>query len=218
MAAVPTTAPDARAPRGSIAKRQAILDAAFAVFVRRGYALAHMEDIADEAGVAKPTLYKHFADKETLFHETLAATAQAIAQDNVVALDQLREPGADLAAMLLNASREMLETCCGDRSRGLRRLIHSQVAVFPGLVEMDIRASGQVGEALADRLARLSLAGVLRPCDPATAAEHLLSMLTGPMERRSLLGTREVSAAEVRAVCEAAVDTFLRAYGVEEPA
>ncbi|WP_345439060.1 TetR/AcrR family transcriptional regulator C-terminal domain-containing protein [Actinoallomurus vinaceus] len=64
--------------------------------------------------------------------------------------------------------------------------------------------------------ARLSLAGRLRRCDPAQAAEHLLALLTGPMEARTLLGTRQASPAETRAVAEAAVDTFLRAYGPEE--
>ncbi|MEU4724863.1 TetR/AcrR family transcriptional regulator C-terminal domain-containing protein [Nonomuraea dietziae] len=64
----------------------------------------------------------------------------------------------------------------------------------------------------ADRLARLS-SGRLRPCDPAVAAEQLLSLLTGPMEARSLIGTRKVSSAELRTVAEAAVDTFLPTYG-----
>lgn len=63
------------------------------------------------------------------------------------------------------------------------------------------------------RLARLSLAGRLRPCDPAQAAEQLLALLTGPMEARTRLGTRTVPAAVTRAVARAAVDTFLRAYG-----
>ncbi|HEX2314666.1 MAG TPA: TetR/AcrR family transcriptional regulator C-terminal domain-containing protein, partial [Thermomonospora sp.] len=61
-------------------------------------------------------------------------------------------------------------------------------------------------------LARLSLAGRLRRCDPSTAAEQFLALLTGPAEARSRYGTRTVGEEELRAVARAAVDTFLAAY------
>ncbi|MEU0742953.1 TetR/AcrR family transcriptional regulator C-terminal domain-containing protein [Streptomyces sp. NPDC006134] len=67
-------------------------------------------------------------------------------------------------------------------------------------------------------MARLSLAGRLRPCDPEQAAEHFLALLTGPLEARSGLGTRRLPAAELRGPADAAVDTFLRAYGSERAA
>jgi hypothetical protein len=68
-------------------------------------------------------------------------------------------------------------------------------------------------DALADRLARLVVAGHLRHCDPAQAAEQFLALLTGPFERRSRLGTRPLPAAEVDEVADQAADTFLRAFG-----
>ncbi|MFD5040756.1 TetR/AcrR family transcriptional regulator C-terminal domain-containing protein [Streptomyces sp. NPDC058378] len=108
----------------------------------------------------------------------------------------------------------MLQVCCGERARALRWLTYAQVGGFPDLIAaVQDRTQGRLGEALADRPARLSPAGRLRPCDPALAAEQLLSLLTGPMEARTRLGTRAVPAAETRAVARAAVDTFLRAYG-----
>ncbi|MFF2555768.1 TetR/AcrR family transcriptional regulator C-terminal domain-containing protein [Nocardia sp. NPDC058058] len=66
---------------------------------------------------------------------------------------------------------------------------------------------------MAGRLARLSLAGRLRPCAPERAAEQLLALLTAPLEARSRLGTRRVSAAELKSVADGAVDTFLSAFG-----
>lgn len=110
----------------------------------------------------------------------------------------------------------MLRACCGERSRALRALTYSQAAAFPELIEtVQGRTSIRLGETLADRPVRLSPAGRLRPCDPGQAAEQLLALLTGPMEARSRLGTRKVSAAETREVANAAVDTFLRAYAAE---
>ncbi|WP_187345394.1 TetR/AcrR family transcriptional regulator C-terminal domain-containing protein [Cystobacter ferrugineus] len=43
---------------------------------------------------------------------------------------------------------------------------------------------------MADRLARLSLAGRLSASNPAEAAKQFIALLTGPLKTRSLLGTR----------------------------
>lgn len=203
------------AARGRIDKRRAILDAAFTVFARRGYAQACVKEIADEAGVAKPTVYNHLSDKETLFRHTLEAAADAVLAENLAVVERLRDPGDDLRAALEDVGHRLLKVCCGEHSRALRWLTYSQVGGFPDLVEaVQSRTSDRLAEALADRLARLSLAGRLRPCDPALAAEQFLALLVGPLEARSRLGTRRVAAAETRAVAGDAVDTFLRAYGV----
>lgn len=205
---------EATASRGRIDKRQAILEAAFTVFARRGYSQACVQEIAEAAGVAKPTVYNHLSDKETLFRHALTAAADAVSADNLAVADLLRDPGDDLRATLEDVSYRMLQVCCGERARALRWLTYAQVARFPDLVEtVQSRTSNRLGEALADRLARLSLSGRLRPCDPAQAAEQLLALVTGPMEVRSQLGTRKVPAAEIRTVAGAAVDTFLRGYG-----
>lgn len=78
------------APRGRIDKRQAILDAAFDVFAEHGYAQALVQEIAEQAGVAKPTVYNHFTDKETLFRATLTAAAQTVMDGNIAVLDRMR--------------------------------------------------------------------------------------------------------------------------------
>lgn len=201
------------ASRGRIDKRKAILDAAFAVFALRGYEQACVREIAAEAGVAKPTVYNHLNDKETLFRHAVEAAADAVAADGLAAVARLRDPGDDLPAALEDVADRLLRTCSGERSRALRRLAHAQVVHFPELVEaVQARTSAGIAEALADRLARLCLSGRLRPCDPARAAEQFLALLTAPLEARSMLGSREVAADELHGIAVAAVDTFLRAY------
>ncbi|MGW5377964.1 TetR/AcrR family transcriptional regulator [Nocardia sp. NPDC003999] len=216
MAAVTSQAGQA-ASRGRIDKRQAILDAAFAVFARRGYAQACVQEIAEAAGVAKPTIYNHLNDKETLFRHTLAAAGDAVLAENLAVVDRLRNPGPDLRATLEDLAYRLIRVCCSERSRSLRWLTYGQVAQFPDLIDIVVsRTSDQLADALADRLARLSLSGRLRACDPATAAEQFLALITGPMEGRSRLGTRKVSTTEMRAVATTGVDTFLRAYEATE--
>jgi AcrR family transcriptional regulator len=48
-------------------KARRILEAAMAVFGRRGFSEARMDDVAVEAGVSKGGLYLHFKSKEELF-------------------------------------------------------------------------------------------------------------------------------------------------------
>jgi AcrR family transcriptional regulator len=49
--------------------REALLDAAAAVFAQRGFQGASLDEIAATAGYTRGAIYKHFADKEELLHE-----------------------------------------------------------------------------------------------------------------------------------------------------
>lgn len=51
--------------------RERLLDAAAAVFSRRGYRAASVDEIAREAGFSKGAVYWHFASKEDLFFALL---------------------------------------------------------------------------------------------------------------------------------------------------
>ena len=51
------------------ATRERILDAALGVFSEKGFHIATMDEVADRAGLGKGTLYRYFANKETLFNE-----------------------------------------------------------------------------------------------------------------------------------------------------
>ena len=53
-------------------KRAAILDAGRRVFSKKGYAETAVEDVADEAQIAKGTLYLYFKSKEELYMAVLA--------------------------------------------------------------------------------------------------------------------------------------------------
>src|SRR3954464_8777957 len=49
---------------------QSIQDAAMRVIARKGMAAATMQEIADEAGVAKGTIYLYFRDRDELVEKT----------------------------------------------------------------------------------------------------------------------------------------------------
>ncbi|MFB9489927.1 TetR/AcrR family transcriptional regulator C-terminal domain-containing protein [Nonomuraea dietziae] len=93
-------------------------------------------------------------------------------------------------------------------------MLHAEITRFPDVLDI-VREHGahRLNDALADRFARLTLAGRLRATDPAEAAEQFTALLIGPMEARCRMGTREVGDTELRQVTRAAVRTFLQAFG-----
>lgn len=208
--------PERKPARGRIDKRQAILRAAMTVFAREGYAQAAVDVIAAEAGVAKPTIYNHFGDKQTLFREAVAADSDRALAEHLAVVEQLQEHCDDVRAALEDVGHHMLECYCDDRSWALRRLLHAELNQFPDLIDIVRgRAADRVTDALADKLARLSLAGRLDRLDPAGAAEQFIALLAGPVEARARMGTRRVPDAELWAVTRAAVNTFLHAFGAK---
>lgn len=52
-------------------RRRQLLDVAQEVFAERGFHATSMDDVAAGAGVTKPVLYQHFANKRSLFCELL---------------------------------------------------------------------------------------------------------------------------------------------------
>ncbi|SEG90155.1 DNA-binding transcriptional regulator, AcrR family [Thermomonospora echinospora] len=203
--------------RGRIDKRQAILDGAFTVFARQGYAQACVQEIANEAGVAKPTVYNHLNDKATLFRHAMQAAAQTALHQRLAALEPLADPDPDLRVTLEDVGHRLLRLHTDDRSCALRRLLYSEITQFPDFLDI-VTESGphRLNQALADRLARLTLAGHLRATDPDQAAEQFMALLTGPLEARTRMGTRQIGDAELHEITRAAVRTFLHAFGTAD--
>ena len=111
-------------------KRAAILQAASDVFLANGYVGASMDDVAARAGVSKQTLYKHFGDKETLFHElviTTVVTADAARGDEPIVL------GDDVEADLRRFARHLLHGVMQPHVLQLRRVVIAEATRFPRL-------------------------------------------------------------------------------------
>jgi AcrR family transcriptional regulator len=120
----------ARAQR-SAERRAAILAAALDEFAVRGFAATRLDDVARHAGVAKGTIYLHFADKETLFQELIRSELSPV----VAALENASHadlPLAQFASMLVEVFvREIFET----RRKDVIRLVITEGTRFPKLAE-----------------------------------------------------------------------------------
>ncbi|WP_170841841.1 TetR/AcrR family transcriptional regulator [Sphingomonas gellani] len=95
----PAIKPQRAMRRDARARRDALLDAAALCFQQSGY-LVPLEDIAEQAGVGRGTLYRNFRDREAL---ALAIFGREI--DRLAAVIDLEEPlGRTMAAVARSGS------------------------------------------------------------------------------------------------------------------
>ena len=208
----PEPATGSRAER----KRAAILDAAGQVFFAKGYVGTSMDEIASVAAVSKQTVYKHFADKETLFHELITATVQTTggsgADDPVLTGDQ------PFDEELARYARHLLHGVMQPHVLQLRRLVIGEASRFPALGRSfyDLGLARTI-DALAVVFARLADDGHLRLDDPQLAAEHFIWLvLSIPLNRAMLLGEHhDVRAEDLDRYADVGVDAFLASYAPE---
>src|SRR5580704_13429823 len=59
-------------------RRQQLVRAASRLFAERGFRAVSMEDLAAEAGVSGPAVYRHFASKEALLADLLIDVSQQL--------------------------------------------------------------------------------------------------------------------------------------------
>jgi TetR/AcrR family transcriptional repressor of mexJK operon len=202
------------APR-SVRKRSAILDAGTALFLRNGYLGTSMDEIAALAQVSKQTVYKHFADKESLFSAIVTAAVDE-AGDRVHEDATALGDSDDLAADLRAFARGQLGRVMQPRLMQLRRLVIGEANRFPELGRAFFeRGAGRSMAALAAAFDRLTARGLLHADDPELAAAHFnWLVMSAPVNRAMLLGDEAIpDPDELDRFAEAGVRVFLTAYG-----
>lgn len=194
-------------------RRNAIIEAANAVFREMGYERTSMSAISVRAGGSKATLYGYFKSKEELF---VAAMLEAVAEQGQVVIDLLdpSEPRVDL--VLQRFGEAYLEFMV---SPGVLAVIRAAVAEGAHVaVGTRLYESGpkRGWEEMKAYLARLREKGAIRPIDPGIAAGHLKGMLEAGIVEPLLYGTKPQL--DPKIAVAAAVDAFLRAYGQTDAA
>jgi AcrR family transcriptional regulator len=110
-------------PHKTAQTRQAVAHAALGLFIERGYRGTRVGDVAERAGVAKGTVYLHFADKQALF----AGIIGEVLDERVAAL-RAAQPGEgeSLRDFLSRVVTPLLATVEGSPWQGLIRLVMTE--------------------------------------------------------------------------------------------
>lgn len=193
-----------------LAKREAILEAAKALFLSLGYANTSMDAVAAAAGVSKLTVYSHFTDKQTLFGSAVMATCQTQLPELIFELPD----GVPLDQVLLNIARGFQALISSDESVKLSRLIIALGSQDPGFGQFFYEAGPKrvLGEMEA-LLRSVAERGLLQIDNPLRAAEHFFCLIKGAPDYRLLLGCAPaLSVEEAEVHVREVVGLFMRAY------
>lgn len=161
-----------------------IVDAARAVFGARGLAGAHLDEIAERAGISKGTIYLYFDNKDALF--------RAVVEQTLGALESLaRAERAGTAESRLRAlARDVWTYLRTPDFQSVYRLVLGELHQFPELARFySERVSGRVTNTLAAILEEGVSSGEFAPLDPAATARMLIALFLSHAvwcERRSL--------------------------------
>jgi AcrR family transcriptional regulator len=161
------------------ATRDALLDAAEAVFLEKGYAHSTLEEMARRAGLTRGAIYWHFRNKADVFN-ALAARVRFPLEELVERIEQ--EPAARPLTTLRALCRYALDDLARDERRqrvytillhrlertpgSLEALTYIQQTETRGLVELErlfeaARAAGDVDPGLAPKTAAWALQAYL---------------------------------------------------------
>ncbi len=192
-------------------KAESILAAAWQSFLARGFGAVSMDAIAREAGASKATVYAYFASKEELFGAVIAREGERYFRG--FSAGEL-DPCA-VEASLAEIARRFLDLVLSPEAIAINRIIISEASRFPQLGEVFWRAGPERTRVQIEAfLSRAVAAGTLAIADTRVAAEQFVALLRGDIHQRQLLRLDDgVDAAELTAPTEAAVATFLKAFG-----
>lgn len=199
--------------------RAAALEAATSLFLRNGYAATTMDEIAEEAGLTKRTLYNNCANKAALFTEAVTE-AIAFAESFAGALDDdyFDQVAADPTSTLHDLAERLALGILRPRVIALRRLLVSEAGTFPQLPkEYFERAPGAMLGALTRGFERMKTMGALQISDARLAAEQFAYLTVGALLDEAILVGTVPSKKKALAKAEAGVRTFLVAFGTENP-
>ena len=191
-------------------KRQNILNAAKAVFLKNGYHGSSMNQIAQEAGVTKLTVYNHFQDKQNLFICAIEATCE----------ESIRAKPLTLSAD--SNFREVLHQMCGlalnvvnlPEAIKLEHLLLELAAEKNPLAILFFNASHQrMNMVWGNLFSQAASFGFIQDNLIDKQINLMLSLLLGVRHHEVLLGIRNPpNAEEKESIIIESIDLFLLKY------
>lgn len=174
----PSPAPPAPRQRDADRSREAILDAAEALFAERGYEGTSLQEIGRRAGVSRGTPGYFFVSKEGLYRATLERVFAAELELVMGAAERAAAVGGGAEAELIAAIESFLDFLSA-RPSFVRLVDREALAGGRLLAETAVRSAAMAAglAAVADILAR----GPFRAVDPAQLLLDVLALCWFPI-------------------------------------
>ena len=198
------------------ARPQELLDAAFAVFVEKGFADARLDDIAAKAGVSKGTVYLYFDSKEAVFKEMIGRVADAKLE---MVAHLVESHQGSFAALLRQLAGLMAAHISQPPLMHFPRLIIGESRRFPELAAfyLDL-AITRARKILMRIIERGQETGEFRAIPPRHAAHLFISPLLFVPIYKTVFEPHDPEAFDLAGHISAHLDIFLRGICTGEPA
>jgi len=197
----------------SEAKAAAVLSGARAVFLSHGYSATTTDMIQQSAGVSKATVYARYSTKEELF----IAVVEAECENFIASVRELKFASTHLRDVLLSLAKSYLAIVLSPSALSLFRVVIGEAPRFPELARHFYLAGPQVFTGIvAAHLEDASSRGEVDFSEVGrdVAASLFVNLVRGEPQFQCLAHPGSVpSAAQLDQWAEAAVTTFVRAYG-----
>ena len=119
-------------------KKDLIVKAAVKTFLENGYAATSMNEVAEQAGVIKATIYSHFADKQQLFKAVIEEVVLKKAGPELAALEE-KLPVLSLEEFLDKLSARMLRLFQDEEYLRLISVVIGESRRFPEIADLYLR-------------------------------------------------------------------------------
>lgn len=191
-------------------KRQQILTAAKKLFLKCGYHGSSMNQIAQEAGVTKLTVYNHFQDKANLFVCAIAATCEELISARPLNL----QADSDFNKEFIHACDLALNIINLPEAIKLELLLLELAAEQNPLAQKFYNASHLRMNAVWENFFQQAIdLGFIQAEELKTLTWLIVSLLLGVRHHEVLLGIRAIpTAAEKQQIILSSIELFMLKY------
>ncbi|WP_192499122.1 TetR/AcrR family transcriptional regulator [Skermanella pratensis] len=179
-------------PRGD-ARRRAILDAAWTLFLEKGFERTTLADIIALSGGSRSTLYEAFGDKDGLFETVITLKCEEFVERfrNIPFRD------GDPERALTDFGMNFVQGILSPDSPKIMRLLIANADQLPRAIDAFLKGGPAVIKGiLADYLGSATARGELRIADAEQAAATFMGLLHGDQYLKMLLRPSELATPE----------------------
>ncbi len=187
-------------------KRQNIIAVATKLFFEQGYPETSLDQIIEQCGGSKQTLYRYFGDKKGILVEVVTQCTEEM--ETVFQFETDNE--IPLAEQLTQFGYEYINTLCSTELLSMYRIVVAESRHDKTLAEFFLsRGPQRFQHLLVDFLQFQVDQGRLRLDSPQLAATQLLGLIKGDYFLEALVGMPTPSEQEMKQYASKAVTCFL---------
>jgi AcrR family transcriptional regulator len=191
-------------------RRSEMIEAAYSLFIEKGYASVSVDDIIRVSGGSKSSLYKYFGSKEGI----LKAVVGSLADDMLREIRMEFPTGGSPRETLTRIGMVLVDLALSENAIHQHRHAVSHAREFPDVAKLWYESGPKrTFDGIADFLRKEDAAGRLKIAHPERAASFFGGMIIFQENMRLLVCLPRQKKSELRSMVSEAVEVFLAAYG-----